>query len=91
MFRCETKRDLAVKLVGRHFVFLETDREIPLERAKRGARKDLRTQAMTLTIVRLELARDPAHPEGSSSHGYEFVAPLNDDGRIDAEAWRKVR
>ncbi len=44
LFLCETKRDLAVKLVERHFVFLETDREIPLERAKRGAGKDLRTQ-----------------------------------------------
>ncbi len=46
---------------------------------------------MTVSIVRLELARDPAHPGGSSGHGYEFVAPLTADGHIDAETWRKVR
>ena len=39
-----TRPALAVKLVRRHFVFLETDRETPLVRAKRGAGKDLRTQ-----------------------------------------------
>lgn len=46
---------------------------------------------MTLSIIRLELARDPDFPSGSSAHGYEFVAPLNADGHIDAEAWRKNR
>ena len=46
---------------------------------------------MTVSIVRLELARDPTHPGGSSSHGYEFVAPLTADGHTDAEIWRKVR
>ena len=46
---------------------------------------------MSLQTIRLELARDPEHPEGSSRHGYEFVAPLQDDGHIDAEAWRKER
>ena len=43
---------------------------------------------MTLSTVRLELARDPNFPEGSTNHGYEFVAPLNADGHIDAEEWR---
>ncbi len=46
---------------------------------------------MNLCIIRLELARDPAHPSGSAGHGYEFVAPLNAEGHIDAEAWRKAR
>lgn len=46
---------------------------------------------MTLSIVRLELARDPDYPEGSKLHGYEFVTPLTSDGHIHAEAWRSVR
>jgi hypothetical protein len=46
---------------------------------------------MNLSIIRLELARDPAHPSGSAGHGYEFVAPLGANGHIDAEAWRKMR
>lgn len=46
---------------------------------------------MTLKNIRLELARDPAHPAGSSRHGYEFVAPLDAEGRIDAEEYRKRR
>ena len=41
--------------------------------------------------IRLELARDHDFPEGSSRHGYEFVAPLDANGHIDAEAWKKVR
>jgi hypothetical protein len=41
--------------------------------------------------IRLELARDPDFPEGSANRGYEFVAPLTDDGHIDAEAWRHSR
>lgn len=46
---------------------------------------------MTLSTVRLELARDTSFPEGSNRHGYEFVAPLNAEGHIDAEEWRKTR
>lgn len=46
---------------------------------------------MSLHEIRLELARDPAHPEGSGKYGYEFVAPLDDDGHIDVEAFRKHR
>jgi hypothetical protein len=41
--------------------------------------------------IRLELARSPGFPEGSSAHGYEFVAPLSKDGRIDASAWKKLK
>ena len=42
---------------------------------------------MTLSIIRLELARDPTHPSGSAEHGYEFVAPLGAAGHIDVEPW----
>jgi glycosyltransferase involved in cell wall biosynthesis len=37
--------------------------------------------------IRLELAREPGHPDGDSHTGYEFVAPLDDDGRLDPDAW----
>jgi hypothetical protein len=41
--------------------------------------------------IRLELAREPGHPAGSRRHGYVFVAPLNDDGRIDPKLWKEHR
>jgi len=44
-----------------------------------------------LKRVRLELARTAEYPEGNSGHGYEFIAPLNGDGHIDAEAWNKLK
>ena len=44
-----------------------------------------------LKRVRLDLARSKEHPNGSSSHGYEFVAPLDHQGHIDVEAWKKLR
>ena len=46
---------------------------------------------MPLSKIRLELARCKDHPEGSHEIGYEFAAPLKDDGHIDAEAWLKHR
>lgn len=44
-----------------------------------------------LKKIRLELARTHGFPEGSTRHGYEFVAPLDAEGKIDAEAWHAVR
>jgi hypothetical protein len=41
--------------------------------------------------IRLELARDKEFPAGSAEHGYEFSAPIDNEGHIDAEAWRKAR
>jgi hypothetical protein len=41
--------------------------------------------------IRLELAREPGHPEGSSRTGYEIVAPLDEGGRLSAEMWRENR
>ncbi len=43
---------------------------------------------MALKTVRLELARNPGWPNGSSDCGYEFTAPLTGDGQIDVDAWR---
>lgn len=42
-----------------------------------------------LRRIRLELAREPGHPAGSRRHGYVFVAPLDHDGRIDAQIWKR--
>jgi hypothetical protein len=44
-----------------------------------------------LKKIRLNLARTREHPNGSARHGYEFVAPLDASGHIDAEAWKKAR
>lgn len=41
--------------------------------------------------IRLELAREPGHPEGSNSIGFELTAPLDGNGRLSAEVWRKNR
>jgi hypothetical protein len=46
---------------------------------------------MTLQRIRLELARTAEFPDGSSARGYEFVAPLADDGQLDPEGWRAER
>lgn len=42
---------------------------------------------MTLKTIRLELGRNPGFPEGSNAHGYEFKAPLKDDGHIDPQGF----
>ena len=44
-----------------------------------------------LKKIRLELARDHEHPEGSRAVGYEFAAPLDANDRIDAAEWHKRR
>jgi len=44
---------------------------------------------MPLKLIRLELARMPGVPEGDPSHRYEFVAPLDADGRLDPAEWRR--
>lgn len=46
---------------------------------------------MQLSKIRLELARDHDFPNGSRDRGYEFTAPLDDDGKIAEEGWRKNR
>jgi hypothetical protein len=46
---------------------------------------------MALKRIRLELARNADYPEGSANHGYDFVAPLTDDGHLDQDGWREQR
>lgn len=46
---------------------------------------------MALRRIRLELARTAEFPEGSAQHGYDFVAPLTDDGCLDEAEWRRER
>ena len=41
---------------------------------------------MSYHRIRLELARDKEHPEGSRRRGYEIVAPLDPDAHIDRAA-----
>jgi hypothetical protein len=44
-----------------------------------------------LRHIRLNMARSPGYPEGSSQHGYEFVAPLDDADHIDLDGWKEHR
>ena len=44
-----------------------------------------------LRKVTLNAARSKEFPDGSIRHGYDFVAPLTDGGRIDLEAWKAHR
>lgn len=46
---------------------------------------------MPLFFIRLELAREKGHPEGSERHGYEIIAPLDADGLLNREEWRQNR
>ena len=46
---------------------------------------------MTLKRIRLELARDHDFPEGSRERGYEFAAPLDEEGRLAAAEWKRER
>lgn len=44
-----------------------------------------------LKHIRLELARDHDFPNGSNRRGYDFCAPLDDDGRILVDEWKSHR
>lgn len=44
-----------------------------------------------LQRITLHLARTPEYPEGSATHGYEIVAPLDEGGHLDAHAWHNER
>jgi hypothetical protein len=45
----------------------------------------------TFRYIRLERARDHAHPEGDSKTAYIMIAPLDAQSRIDADGWREHR
>ncbi len=40
----------------------------------------------TFQHIRLELAREPGHPHGDPGDGWDIVAPLDDEGRLDLQA-----
>ncbi len=44
---------------------------------------------MPLKKIRLELARTAEFPNGSANHGYEFMAPLDAEGHLDAAGWKE--
>lgn len=46
---------------------------------------------MTLRRITLQLARNPGLPAGDPEQGYMIVAPLDDAGQLDVEAWRTYR
>ncbi len=46
---------------------------------------------MSLSKIRLELARDHDFPNGSITHGYEFVAPLDANHLIEAKQFRTLK
>lgn len=41
--------------------------------------------------IRLELAREPGHPEGEHGTGYTLIAPLDSDGYLDADGVHSFR
>jgi hypothetical protein len=41
--------------------------------------------------IRIELAREPGHPEGDASDAYVIVAPLDVNDRIDPTLWQAHR
>jgi hypothetical protein len=41
--------------------------------------------------IRIELAREPGHPEGDSAVAYVIIAPLDADDRIEPALWRGHR
>jgi hypothetical protein len=44
-----------------------------------------------LKRIRLQVARSKEFPTGSARHGYEFIAPLDASGHIDAVLWHRHR
>lgn len=46
---------------------------------------------MTMRTVRLEMARNPGHPDGDPACGYEIRMPMDIGGRIDVAAFRRDR
>lgn len=44
-----------------------------------------------LKRVRLDLARDHDFPDGSRERGYDFIAPIDDDGHLIASEWKRLR
>ena len=43
---------------------------------------------MNLVKIKLALGRTREYPAGDVRHGYEFIAPLDAKGHLDAAAWK---
>lgn len=41
--------------------------------------------------IRLELAREKGHPYGDKNDGYDLLAPLDAEGRLDPVEWKSHR
>jgi hypothetical protein len=41
--------------------------------------------------IRIELAREPGHPEGDTDVAYVIIAPIDSNDRIDLTIWRGHR
>src|ERR1700689_3844213 len=48
-------------------------------------------ELVDLYRILLTLARSREFPDGSSRHGYDFIAPLDPEGHIDPILWKKYR
>jgi hypothetical protein len=48
-------------------------------------------ELIDLNRILLNLARSREFPDGSSHRGYDFIAPLDPQGRIDPILWKKYR
>jgi hypothetical protein len=44
-----------------------------------------------LRRIKVRLARTKDHPQGSEGDGYDFVAPLDEHGRISLQGWKRLR
>ncbi|WP_376984903.1 hypothetical protein [Bosea sp. R86505] len=40
-----------------------------------------------LRHIHLALAPETGHPDGERGHGYDLLAPLTQDGRLDPAQW----
>ncbi|MEH2488708.1 hypothetical protein [Bradyrhizobium sp. AZCC 2230] len=49
------------------------------------------TELSDLNRILLHLARSREFLDGSSRHGYDFIAPLDAQGHIDPVLWKKYR
>lgn len=56
--------------------------------AQRAGNPDVTARLRRVTLT---LARCPEHPEGSAGRGYDIVAPLGPDGRLDTALWHEAR
>lgn len=45
---------------------------------------------MSLYHIRLEMARNKDFPDGNPARGYDIVAPLDAESRLDRDAWKKA-